>query len=113
MPEDIDEIYGVAQFGGFFDLIYPIFKGKVLTYESSVLNILLRGEYADYNQGFFKTNINTEKKDEIYGLIAGLSWRPNENAVLKFNYSYHLVYDLVGNPPAKLGGIQFGFASYF
>ncbi len=113
VPEDIEEIYGEAQFGGFLDLVYPVYNDKLFTYESSVLNILFRIEFADYNQGNFKTNIYTKKIDETYGLVTGMSWRPNENAVLKLNYSYHLVYDLIGNPPAKIGGVQFGFASYF
>ena len=113
VPDAIEEIYGEKQIGGFADFIYPVKKGKMLKFENSVLNVALRLEYNDYNLANFKTNINTPIGDEDMGLAVGVGFRPISGTVLRVNYSYHIVQDAVGNPAAKVAGIQFGFASYF
>lgn len=56
---------------------------------------------------------NTKKGDDIKGISAGISFRPTPTTVFRANYTYQLSTDILNNPPAKIGGVQFGFASYF
>lgn len=112
IPESISEIYGDRQWGGFIDLIYPIIKRKILVFEKAIVNASLRAERADYNIGTF-TLTDTRIGDEVTALAAGLSLRPVAGTIIRANYRYHWIYDILGNPSARLGGIQVGIASYF
>lgn len=113
VPEDVVEIYGSKQQGGFIDVIYPIMKSKLIGFESSVINASLRLEYADLNTGEFVTNSNERIGDENKGIVFGLGWRPVSGTIIRFNYRYHWITDNLGNPPTRLAGFQFGFASYY
>ena len=113
VPEDISEIYGSRQMGGFIDLIYPILNTKIFGFENSVINASLRFEQVDLNSGNFVTNITEEIGDENKGIALGLGWRPASGTIIRFNYRYHWITDNLGNPPDKLAGVQIGLASYF
>ena len=113
VPSNIRELYGREQYAGFVDLIYPVLKREILGFERSVLNVSLRIERVDYHTGSFVTNINEKIKDENTGLALGLGWRPTASTIIRTNYRYHFIQDNLGNPSAKLAGIQFGIASYF
>jgi len=112
VPEDINEIYGTQQRGGFIEVMYPVLKRKMLMFENAVINVNLRGEKIDYNVGTFKFN-GADIGDEVTAIAGGLSFRPSANTVIKANYRYQWMIDTLGNPPGLMAGFQFGVASYF
>jgi hypothetical protein len=81
-------------------------------FEQAVLNAALRLEYADWNKGNF-TSTGGNIADHVFSIVPAISWRPTPQTVIRLNYRYNWQKDLLGNPPAKLAGIQFGFATYF
>lgn len=112
VPETYSQQYGRKQFGGFMDLVQPVFKASVFGFERSVLNAALRLEYVDWNQGSFKET-STNMREDFVSMVPGLSWRPTRQTVIRLNYRYNWQTDLFGNPPAKTAGFQMGFSSYF
>ena len=81
-------------------------------WEKAKLNIGARLEYVDYNVGkFAETNQNIA--DHVWAIVPALAFRPVGSTVIRFNYRYQRQTDLLGNPPALSGIIQFGFSSYF
>lgn len=113
VPAPINEIYGEKQYGGFIDLIHPILNRPMLGFDKAILNAAVRVEYADFNVGNFATNITTEKMNENFGLALGIGFRPIPGTLIRANYRYNWVSDVVGNPAARVAGFQFGIASYF
>lgn len=113
VPAPINEIYGEKQYGGFIDLIHPILNRPMLGFDKAILNAAVRVEYADFNVGNFTTNITTEKINENFGLALGIGFRPIPGTLIRANYRYNWVSDVVGNPAARVAGFQFGIASYF
>jgi hypothetical protein len=113
VPESIQEIYGTEQFGGFVDFIIPIKTAAMMGFNDAKINGSIRVEYNDYNQGNFVTNVQNEIKDEIFGVSFGLGFRPTSGTILRANYIARTKTDALGNPAAKIGGFQVGFASYF
>lgn len=112
VPNDLKDIYGSAQYGAFLELTYPVLKRKMLGFSNAVLNANLRAERTDYNMGVMSI-VNTKIGDEVSALALGVGFRPSASTIIRFNYRYHLIYDFLGNPPARLGGFQVGIASYF
>jgi len=112
VPENLSELYGEYQIGGFLDLVYPIISKPILNYDKAQILLSFRGEYVDYNYGKM-VSLNKEIGDEVRGIGIGLSFRPTPSTVFKVNYKFQKSYDFLGNPPVNLGGWQFGFASYF
>lgn len=112
VPDDVDEIYGSSQHGGFLEAGYTILKKKLLGFDDAKLSVHTRFEMIDYNLGTFDFS-GADIGDEITGLAFGVSFRPAAGTVLRFNYRYNWITDNLNNPPAHLGGIQFGVASYF
>jgi hypothetical protein len=112
VPETYAPQFGRKQQGGFLDIVQPVLKRKILGWENAVLNIALRSEYVDYNQGAF-LETNTQFGDHIFAIVPGISFRPSPQTVIRFNYRYHWETDLLGNPAARTAGIQFGFSTYF
>ena len=120
VAEDIDESYGTEQAGGFIEMTYPIIEKTLFGYENAKINSVLRLEAVDMNQGTFRNNflytssIEGDKiGNEIKAVVVGLSFRPTDATTFRANYRKHWSTDILGNPPALLGGFQFGFASYF
>lgn len=118
VAEDLSELYGEQQYGGFIDVIYPIIAKPVFGYKNAKVNATIRFEMLDYNLGTFNPNgINISESlkigDEITALTFGLSFRPTDATIFRANYRRHWITDVLGNPPALLGGIQVGFATYF
>jgi len=113
VPDPIQEIYGERQWGGFVDLVYPVMQRKLLRFEKAVVNLSVRGEYADLNGGAFTTNISESAGEINRGLAVGVSLRPRAGTVIRANYRYHWVTDVLNNPVIRIAGFQFGVASYF
>lgn len=112
VPGNVPEEYGNMQQGGYMDIVQPVLKRKILNWPTAVLNIAIRGDYADYNLGKFNS---TGKKigDEIWAITPGISFRPLQQTVIRANYRFMQQKDIIGNPPAITGGFEIGFSTYF
>jgi hypothetical protein len=112
VPEDISEIYGRKQWGGYAEVVYPLLRKKMLGFENAVINAGLRAERIDYNLGEFSST-GKNIYDEVNALAIALSFRPSASTVLRANYRHHWIRDFAGNPRIKSAGFQFGIATYF
>ncbi|MBL7916876.1 MAG: hypothetical protein JNM96_00670, partial [Bacteroidia bacterium] len=110
VPETYTQQFGKKQYGGFIDFVQPIIKKKIFGFEKANFNAALRVEYVDWNVGEFK---ETKGKiaDDIFTIVPAISFRTSAQTVLRLNYRYHWQKDLLGNPAAKTGAIQFGISS--
>jgi len=112
VPEVYNQNFGTEQSGGFVDIVGTILQRQMFGWEKAKLNLGARLEYADYNQGKFKET-NNNIADDIWSIVPSIAFRPVGTTVLRFNYRYQKQRDLLGNPPASTGAIQFGFSTYF
>ena len=112
VPDTYSEQFGRKQQGGFMDFVQPFLKRPMLGFENAVLNAAIRLEYVDWNKGKFQST-GGNISDDIFSIIPAISWRPSSQTVIRFNYRYKWQKDILGNPPAKLAGFQFGFSTYF
>lgn len=112
VPETYSQTFGSRQFGGFLDVSGTIVQRKMFGWDKSKMNLALRLEYADYNQGKFKET-GGNIADHIWAIVPGIAFRPVGTTVMRFNYRYQKQTDLLGNPPKTTGFIQFGFSTYF
>lgn len=112
VSETYTEQFGRKQQGGFIDFVQPIFKKPVFGFEKSVINAALRVEYVDWNKGKFKST-GDNISDEVFSVVPAISWRPTAQTVIRLNYRYNWQKDILGNPPAKMAGFQFGVSTYF
>jgi len=112
IPDTYTEQFGEKQRGGFIDFVQPIVKRPMIGFDKSVLNAAVRLEYVDWNKGIFKST-GDNISDHVFSIVPALSWRPTAQTVIRLNYRYNWQTDLLGNPPSKLAGIQFGFSTYF
>jgi len=112
VPETYTQQFGSKQQGGFIDIVQPVLKRKILGWENSTFNVALRAEYADYNVGTFKET-GENISDHVFAIVPGISFRPSQQTVIRFNYRYHWQTDLFGNPASRTAGFQFGFSTYF
>lgn len=112
VPDTYTQQFGEKQHGGFIDVVQPVLRKNILGWENATLNLAFRTEYADYNTGTFnETGGNIY--DHIFAIAPGISFRPSQQTVIRFNYRYHWERDLLGNPAARTAGFQFGFSTYF
>ena len=112
VPDTYSEQFGEKQQGGFVDLVQPVIKKNIFGFERSVINAALRLEYVDWNKGEFRST-GTNISDHVFSIVPAVSWRPTAQTVLRFNYRYNWQKDILGNPPSKLAGFQFGVSTYF
>ncbi|POY36424.1 hypothetical protein C3K47_11815 [Solitalea longa] len=112
VPGSYTQQFGRKQKGGFLDIVQPVLRRPILDFEKSVINVAARLEYVDWNVGRFNEN-NQNIADDYWGISGAISWRPSAQSVIRFNYLYNWQQDILGNPPAKTGGFQFGISSYF
>ena len=112
VPETYTQQFGNRQHGGFIDIVQPILKRKIFGFKRAVINVACRLEYIDWNAGNFKET-GGNISDDLWAVVPGISFRPTRQTVFRLNYRYMQQQDILGNPPAKIGGIQFGVSSYF
>ena len=112
VPDTYSEQFGKKQHGGFIDLVQPIMKRPMFGFEKAVLNLAVRLEYVDWNKGEFKST-GDNIADEVFSIVPAISWRPAPQTVIRFNYRYNWQKDILGNPPSRLAGFQFGVSTYF
>ena len=112
VPDTYTQQYGRKQAGGFLDIVQPVIRKNIFGFEKSVFNAVCRLEYVDWNVGTFnETGGNIS--ENFASVVPGISWRPTTQTVIRINYRYNWTTDLLGNPPSKTAGFQFGFSSYF
>lgn len=112
IPETYTEQFGRRQQGGFVDVVQPIVRKPWFGFVNAVLNAAFRVEYVDWNKGSFKST-SEDISDHVFSVIPAISWRPTAQTVFRLNYRYNWQKDLLGNPPSKLAGFQFGISTYF
>lgn len=112
IPETYTQQFGSRQFGGYIDIVGTILQREILDWENTKLNVGVRLEYADYNQGNFK-DTGGNIADDIWAIVPSIALRPVGTTVFRFNYRYEQQKDLLGNLPTHTGMIQFGVSSYF
>ena len=112
VPDTYSEQFGKKQHGGFIDFVQPVLRKPMFGFERAVLNAAVRLEYVDWNKGEFKST-GDNIADEVFSIVPAVSWRPAAQTVIRLNYRYNWQKDILGNPPSKLAGFQFGFSTYF
>ncbi len=112
VPPGLRELFGQEQWGGYLDLLVPLWRPRFLGYADAVLTAGLRLERVDYNMGSF-TSTGGSIGDDVTAVVPGVSFRLTPGTVFRANYRYHWMTDLQGNDPARMAGFQLGFATYF
>ncbi|MBK8722966.1 MAG: hypothetical protein IPL95_12075 [Saprospiraceae bacterium] len=112
LPENYVQTYGSRQFGGYCDIIATVLQRKILGWNNAKINVGIRFDYADFNQNKFKLS-NEKIFDDTWVFTPSIAFRPYGTTVIRLNYKYQLIRDIVGNEPSKLGAIQFGLSTYF
>ncbi|MDP1813266.1 MAG: porin [Leadbetterella sp.] len=112
LPNNYAVQYGSKQNGGFLDIVQPVLKKPLIGFPNSTFYVSCRLERVDWNTGKF-TETSSKIYDETFSIMPALSWRPISSTVIRLNYRIQKQRDLLGNPPANVGVIQFGLSSYF
>lgn len=112
LPNGYTQQFGSRQQGGFIDIVQPVIKRPMFGFENAVLNASLRLEYVDWNKGKFNQT-GDRIYDEAWAIVPAISFRPTGQTVIRFNYRHEQRRDVLGNPPSKIGAVQFGIATYF
>lgn len=112
VPQNYSPAFGSQQAGAFLDVVCTVSQRKMFDWDKAKLNLGLRLEYVDYNLDRFRET-NQSIGDELWSLMPSIAFRPAGPTVIRFNYRFQRQRDLLGNPPASTGVIQFGFSSYF
>ncbi len=112
LPANYFEQFGSKQYGGFVDLVQPVYKHRILGWEQACVNLAVRVEYVDWNCGTF-VGSTQNKADDLWSIMPAISFRPTPATVFRVNYRYQKQRDLIGNPPATTGGVLVGVSTYF
>ncbi len=113
IPSNMMELYADQQWGTYVDLIYRAYsyQPKKLN-QALTLDLAFRFDYVDLSNGYF--NKTREKiTNDYYKVTGGLVFRPIPKTAIILNASYQWFSDLLGNPPKRTSGFEFGVASYF
>jgi hypothetical protein len=116
LPPDYTPEYSGRQFGGFIDVVQPVFRGRILDWDHATVNLAIRGEYVDWNAGRFAAT-GTRMYNDTWSVIPAISFRPTPQTVLRFNYRRQETRDITGDViGASLGlteGYSVGLSTYF
>jgi hypothetical protein len=112
VPATYSQQFGEKQQGGFVDIVQPVVRKRMLGFDKAVVNLAMRLEYVDWNDGTFEET-GGNIADDQWWIVPGVSFRPTAQTVIRANYRYGRTQDILGNPPANTGGIQIGISSYF
>jgi hypothetical protein len=116
VPPNYTQQYSNRQFGGFADIVQPLLRRKMLGWDNASLNLALRLEYVDWNLGTF-TSTGTRMYNDLWSIMPGISFRPTQQTVLRFNYRHQKQRDITGNTIGATigytGEFNFGISTYF
>src|SRR5687767_9963417 len=74
VPSTFTEQFGSRQKGGFIDIVQPVIKRRMLGWDNAILNVAVRGEYADYNEGTFSST-GGNIYDHVRAIVPAISFR--------------------------------------
>jgi len=115
-PPNYTDQYSDKQFGGFIDIVQPIYQGNILGWDHATINLAVRGEYVDWNVGNFSST-GTKMYNDLWSIMPAISFRPTAQTVVRFNYRRQYQRDITGNAiGAALGlteGYSLGISTYF
>ena len=83
-----------------------------MDWENASFNLAFRFDYVDWNLDLFK-GTETTIGDDLIAFNPGISLRPSQQTVFRFNYRYILQSDVLNNPAALTNVWLFGFSTYF
>lgn len=112
LPPSLQEVQASRQWGGFLDVVVPVFRPAMRSHKDAVVSAALRLEFVDLNAGRFSST-NTRIYDETRAISAGLSFRPVAGTVFRANYVRQAHRDMLGNATVRTGGFRVGVATYF
>jgi hypothetical protein len=116
LPPDYTPEYSNKQFGGFIDVVQPVFRGRILDWKDASINLAVRGEYVDWNVGRFAAT-GTRMYNDLWSIMPAISFRPSAQTVLRFNYRHQVARDITGSTiGATIGttaGFSVGLSTYF
>ena len=112
VPETYGQQFGNRQQGGFLDIVQPLLRRKILGWDRAVFSVVCRLEYVDWNVGTFRET-GGAIADDFKAVVPGISFRPTAQTILRLNYRYEWQRDILGNPPKRTAGWQFGVSAYF
>jgi hypothetical protein len=112
VPADLEELFAERQWGVYLDAVLPVWRPRIRGLPNPVVALGLRLERVDLNQGRFAST-GTRIYDEVSAVTGSVGFRPVAGTVFRINYRRESVRDPQGNPPARTGGFQIGFATYF
>ncbi|MEQ1746680.1 MAG: hypothetical protein ABMA02_14710 [Saprospiraceae bacterium] len=112
VPDTYSQQFGNRQQGGFLDIVQPMLRRSILGWDRAVLSVVCRLEYVDWNVGTFRET-GGEIADDFRAIVPGISFRPTAQTILRLNYRYEWQRDILGNPPKRTAGWQFGVSAYF
>ena len=112
LPPSLGELQASRQWGGFLDVVVPVFRPKMRSQKDAVVSAAVRLEYIDLNAGRFAST-DARIYDETRAISAGLSFRPVAGTVFRANYVRQAFRDMFGNGTIKTGGFRAGVTTYF
>lgn len=112
VPRTYTQQFGSRQQGAFLDIVQPVLRRRMLGWDKAVLNVAVRGEFADYNSGRFNET-GTNVSDHVIAVVPAVSFRPSAQTAFRANYRYEWRQDILGNAPSRTAGFQFGLSTYF
>src|SRR5262249_46470526 len=95
LPPDYTPQYSQRQFGGFIDVVQPVYRGRILDWDHATVNLAVRGEYVDWNVGKFAAT-GTRMYNDVWSFMPAISIRPTAQTVLRFNYRRQQTRDITG-----------------
>ena len=116
LPPDYTPQYSGRQFGGFMDVVQPIYRGRILDWKNASINLAVRGEYVDWNVGRF-TSTGTRMYNDLWSIMPAISFRPTPQTVIRFNYRHERSRDItgddIGSNIGPTAGFSVGVSTYF
>ena len=116
LPPDYTPEYSNKQFGGFIDVVQPVFRGRILDWKNASFNVAVRGEYVDWNVGRFAAT-GTRMYNDLWSIMPAISFRPTPQTVIRFNYRHEvsrdITGDLIGASIGTTAGFTLGLSTYF
>jgi len=116
LPADYTPEYAHKQFGGYIDVVQPIIRGHILDWDNATVNLAVRGEYVDWNDGVFAAT-GEKMYNDLWSIMPGISLRPTPQTVIRLNYRRQTQNDITGNKVGATIGptaaVSFGISTYF
>jgi hypothetical protein len=112
VPDDLTELFAERQWGAYVDVVAPVWRPRIRALPAPMVYAVARLERIDLNQGRFQST-GRPIGDDVRAVTLGVSFRPAAGTVFRANYRLESARDVLGNEPARTGGFQLGFATYF